>query len=219
MTSLLLQSVLLPPKATADAQAPAIEALKAILEKIFSSDSNIDELDYEGTSEDGVTTYKFVIQSHERSWNFGTPHFYCRDSAGDNGSAAEERVIAISMRDLYGESASDELVAISDELVAILEVNESFPEYCDDESDGTAWGEISLGYPEALAAELVRTTKKSKADLVTRRFHDFTSAFEQLDNEDKATTFAELLSKEYALVSGVALAVADVTARAMDARN
>ena len=212
MTSLLLQSVLLPPKATADAQAPAIEALKAILEKIFSSDSNIDELDYEGTSEDGVTTYKFDIQSHERSWNFGTPHFYCRDSAGDNGSAEEERVIAISMRDLYGESAPDELVAI-------LEVNESFPEYCDDESDGTAWGEISLGYPEALAAELVRTTKKSKADLVTRRFHDFTSAFEQLDNEDKATTFAELLSKEYALVSGVALAVADVTARAMDARN
>jgi hypothetical protein len=212
MTSLVLQSVLLPPKATADTQAPAIEALKAILEKIFSSDSNIDELDYEGTSEDGVTTYKFDIQSHERSWNFGTPHFYCRDSAGDNGSAAEERVIAISMRNLYGESASDELVAI-------LEVNESFPDYCDDESDGTAWGEISFGYPEALAAELVRTTKKSKADLVTRRFHDFTSAFEQLDNEDKATTFAELLSKEYALVSGVALAVADVTARAMDARN
>ncbi len=212
MTSLLLQSVLLPPKAAADAQAPAIEALKAILEKVFSTDSNIDELVYDGTGEDGVTTYQFDVQSHERSWNFGTAHYYSSDNVGDNGSEYEEKVIAISMRDLFGETATDQLVAVVD-------VNESFPEYCDDESDGTAYGTISFGSPEALAAELLRTTKKHKADRVTGRFDDFTSAFEQLDDNEKATTLAGLLSKESALVSGLALAVADVTARAMEARN
>jgi len=212
MASLLLQAVLLPANATADAQAPAIEAIKAILEEIFSSDSNIDELDYEGTSEDGITTYKFDIQSHERSWSFGTARYYSSDNVGDNGSSYEEKVIAISMRDLFGETATDQLVAV-------IDVNESFPEYCDDESDGTAYGTISFGSPEALAAELLRTTKKHKADRVTGRFHDFSSAFEQLDDNEKATTLAGLLSKESALVSGLALAVADVTAQAMNARN